>query len=70
MLNNINWLIDNWVQDELLKAELYRESGNFQQCIETLSNVNVTDDFLLRIKDEIIRLAEVKDSSVFEITNL
>ena len=70
MCENILWLIDNWAQDEILKAELYREAGIFDKSLEILNCVNVADDFLVKIKTEIIKRAHNNDSMVFEITNI
>lgn len=70
IVKNIHWLIENWAQDDILKAELYREAGDMDEAIEILDNVNVTEEFLVKIKNEIVRLAKAGDSSVFEITNL
>ena len=70
IVKNIHWLIENWAQDNILKAELYREAGDMDEAIEVLDNVNITEEFLVKIKNEIVRLAKVGDSSVFEITNL
>lgn len=70
IVKNIHWLIENWAQDEILKAELYREAGDMDEAIEILDNVNVTEGFLVKIKNEIVRLAKAGDSSVFVITNL
>ena len=70
IVKNIHWLIENWAQDDILKAELYREAGDMNEAIEILDNVNVTEEFLVKIKNEIVRLAKAGDSSVFVITYL
>lgn len=53
-----------------MKAELYREAGFMDKAIEILANAKVDNDFVLKIKNEIERLAKANDPSVFEITNL
>lgn len=70
IVKNIHWLIENWAQDEIFKAELYREAGDMDEAIKILDNVDATEEFLAKIKNEIIRLAKAGDSSVFVITNL
>lgn len=65
--NNIYWLIDNWAQDEVLKAELYREAGDMAKAIEILANVNVSDKTQRRIRKKILRRAKKNDTSVFVI---
>lgn len=68
--NNLLWLVENWAEDGIMKAELYREAGCMDKASEVLSNAKAENDFLLKIKNEIERLANAKDPSVFEITNL
>ena len=70
IVKNIHWLIENWAQDEIFKAELYREAGDMDEAIKILDNVNATEEFLIEIKNEIVHLAKDGDSSVFVITNL
>lgn len=67
---NLLWLIENWAGDNIMKAELYREAGFMDKAIEILANAKVDNDFVLKIKNEIERLAKANDPSVFEITNL
>ena len=67
---NLLWLIDNWAEDGIMKAELYREAGCMDEAIEILANAKADNDFLLKIKNEIERLAKAQDPSVLEITNL
>ena len=70
MTSNLLWLIDNWSEDALLKAELYREAGYMKEAIDLLNKTSVSEDFQLKIKGEILRRAKDNDSSVFELTNI
>lgn len=67
---NIYWLIENWAQDEILKAELYREAGDLDKAIEILSDIDVSDKTRRRIRKKILRRAKKNVTTVFEITNL
>ncbi len=53
--------------NEILKAELHREMGNFEECIEVLEKYETDDEFI----DEIVRTmrskAESEDKTIWQI---
>lgn len=53
--------------NELLKAELYREIGEFDECLATLEKFNPEDEFLADIRKRIIDKAQEQDDKVFVI---
>ena len=53
--------------NELLKAELYREIGEFDECLVTLEKFNPEDEFLADIRKRIIDKAQEHDDKVFVI---
>lgn len=53
--------------NQLLRAELYREIEEFDECLATLENFNPEDDFLANIKKDIIDRAQKRDNKVFVI---
>jgi hypothetical protein len=56
-----------FVGNELLKAELYREIGEFEKCLNILSEYTPEESFLAVIKEKIIEKAKERDSKVFVI---
>lgn len=64
---NALWLIDNFISDNLLKAEFYREIGEFETAYEVLSSVDVEDDYLKNVQSAIQQRLDLKDCEVFEI---
>lgn len=67
---NTLWLIENWTKDDVLQAELYREIGEMKKAKTLLENVNTDKDFLIIIKNEMIKRININDTKVFEITSL
>ncbi|WP_373492578.1 hypothetical protein [Aquiflexum sp.] len=64
--NNLIKLLDNTAQrDLLLIAELHRNVGNFESCLEVLDLVTEPD--LQRMAYGIFKKCRVKDSKVFEL---
>lgn len=53
--------------NQLLRAELYREIGEFDECLHTLDEYIPEDDFLANIKKDIIDRAQKQDNKVFVI---
>ena len=53
--------------NELLKAELYREIGEFDECLAILGKFNPEDEFLADIRKRIIDKAQKQDDKVFVI---
>ena len=61
------WLIENFISDNLLKAEFYREIGEFEASHNVLKSVEVGDGFLKDILSSIQKRLELKDCKVFKI---
>ena len=64
---NGTWLIDNLITDSVLKAEFYREIGEFEVAHVILESVEVEDDFLKRIVSLIQGRLQINDCRVFKI---
>ena len=56
-----------FVGNELLRAELYREIGEFEECLNILSEYAPEESFLAVIKEKIIEKAKERDCKVFVI---
>ena len=65
--DNALWLIENFISDNLLKAEFYREIGEFEASHNVLKSVEVGDDFLKDILSSIQKRLKRKDCKVFKI---
>ena len=65
--DNALWLIENFIVDNLLKAEFYREIGEFETSHNVLKSVDVEDGFLKDILSSIQKRLELKDCEVFKI---
>lgn len=64
---NAIWLIDNHITDEVLKAEFYREIGEFEIAHNILEFVVVENEFLKRIVSLIRERVQNNDCRVFKI---
>lgn len=53
--------------DDTLKAELMRESGDFQGCVDFLERLGPADEYELKVREKIDDRACINDSTVFEI---
>ena len=53
--------------NQLLRAELYREIGEFDECIATLEKFNPEDEFHADIRKQIMDRAQKQDDKVFVI---
>lgn len=53
--------------NQLLKAELYREIGEFDECLATLEKFNPENEFLADIRKQIMDRAQKQDDKVFVI---
>lgn len=67
---NIHWLLYIFIEDDLLRAELYREAGDMERAIEVLNTLTPKDEFLQKVKNEILRRAKANNCRVFEISGL
>lgn len=61
------WLIENWLQDDVIKSEFYRQISEFDKAAELISTVAPDSDFLQEIVDKIKERLERKDTAVFKI---
>ena len=66
-VNNGQWLIENLITDDILKAEFYREIGDMAKAKEILDLANPEDDFHKEICVSIKSRIENNDSRVFRI---
>lgn len=64
---NGSWLIDNLITGNVLKAEFYREIGEFEVAHDILESVEVEDEFLKRIMKQIQERVQNNDCRVFKI---
>lgn len=61
------WLIGNLITDSVLKAEFYREIGDFEIAHDILESVEVENEFLKRIVSQIQERLQNNDCRVFKI---
>jgi len=64
---NVLWLIDNCVVDNVMKAEFYREIGEFELAREILESTEIKSDFLMQVAAKILARVKHKDHKVFKI---
>jgi len=63
---NAQWLVDNCISDTIMKAEFYREMGDFVKATELIEPVDTEDnEFLSNIKQKIQDKIASEDSNVF-----
>lgn len=65
--DNAMWLIDNFITDNLLKAEFYRETGEMEKARQLLSTVAISDGFMQGIRQSIAQRIDSGDTAVFLI---
>ena len=63
--DNALWLIDNFLKDDILKAEYYREIGNFEAAKTTIEKVDPKTEFLSEFVARIKERIDKKESEVF-----
>ena len=61
------WLIDNLIHDDLMKAEFYREIGNIEKSKEIIRTLDINDDYRKNIATEIKKRLEEGDCRVFRV---
>ena len=61
------WLIKNLITDNVMKAEFYREIGEFDTARSILDSITVEDEFLKHIVTAIKDRLEVNNCKVFKI---
>jgi predicted nucleic acid-binding Zn-ribbon protein len=62
-------LLQIWKTEPLLKAEFYREIGDFSQCIQILDSQRESDPFKEKIASKVRMLAERHETYAFVIEN-
>ena len=60
-------LIQIWDIEPLIKAELYREIGDFEKCLVILGELNENDSFRNKIAEKIKTLAQNRKTYAFII---
>lgn len=60
-------LLEIWKTEPLLKAELLREAGYFDECLTILDHLQADETFKLKIAHRIRKFAENKSTVVFII---
>jgi len=66
-ISNCRALLQMPKTNDTLKAELYREMGEFSKCLEVLSAASECKEYEGFVREEIRRRATQNDSKVFEI---
>ena len=64
---NALWLIENLITDAVMKAEFYREIGEFEKAKSILDEVQVSNDFYRTLVEKIQEKSAQRDSVVFRI---
>lgn len=67
--NNCLKLAEMTMTEGTFKAELFREAGEFQLCIDTLDSLSPTEEFEMKVRDLIREHAENEDAKVFKIVD-
>lgn len=65
--NNALWLINNFLMNDVMKAEFYREIGDMEAAKEILDSTVVEDDFLKEIVSSIRERVAINKCEVFRI---
>ena len=61
------WLIENAISDDLLKAEYYREIGDFDNAINILNSITIEEnEFRRNVASSVRERIEKKDTAVFK----
>ena len=64
---NALWLIENVIKDNVLKAEYYREVGDFETAQSLIESYKTDDDFIKSIIEGVKERIANKDSRVFRV---
>ena len=65
--DNALWLINNFLKNNVMKAEFYREIGDMEAAKEILDSIVVEDDFLKKIVSSIRERVAINECEVFKI---
>ncbi len=61
------WLVDHYAEDEVLKAEFYREIGEMDKARSILEAAEMKDDFHKELAEKIKERIEKGESQVFQV---
>ena len=64
---NALWLIENAISDDMLKADFYREIGDFNKALLLLNNMTFEDEFRNDIASKIRKNIDKEETKVFRI---
>ena len=64
---NALWLIENFIKDDVMKAEFYRQAGDLKKAKALIEKVSVNDDFLKNIVATIKKKISKGETAVFLI---
>ena len=64
---NALWLIKNIITDRVMKAEFYREIGDFDEAKSILDEVHASAPFYITLVDKIQDKIANRDSAVFQL---
>ena len=65
-VENARWLIDNFIYDDVLKAEFCREIGDMERATALLDSAKIEDDFVRDLVAEIRKRIAAGDCAVFK----
>lgn len=61
------WLIDKVITDNVMKAEFYREIGEFELARQALSSAALQNDFLKQVAADVLERLDCNDCKVFKL---
>ena len=64
---NALWLIENFIEDDVLKAEFYREAGNMEMAKALIEKASADDDFMKNLVTAIKEKISKGETAVFLI---
>lgn len=64
---NALWLIENFLEDDVLKAEFYREAGNMEMAKALIEKASADDDFMKNLVTAIKEKISKAETAVFLI---
>ncbi len=64
---NALWLIENFIEDEVMKAEFYREAGDMEKATALIEKVSVDNEFMEKLVATIKEKIKKGEAAVFLI---
>ena len=64
---NALWLIENFIEDEVMKAEFYREAGDMEKATALIEKVSVDNEFMEKLVATIKEKIKKGETAVFLI---